>query len=78
MTTVWAEGDTHISGQTLRSFDAGVTPFRQQRLDARMPLGELVEALNAFRPEALNAYASTAALLAEEQLGGALNPPRSS
>jgi len=73
VTTVWAEGDTHISGRALRSLDAGLTPFRQQRLDARMPLWELVEALNAFRPEALNAYASTAALLAERQLAGALN-----
>jgi len=73
MTTVWAEGATHISGRVLRSLDTGITPFRQQRLDARMPLDELVEALNAFRPEALNAYASTAALLAEKQLEGALD-----
>jgi phenylacetate-coenzyme A ligase PaaK-like adenylate-forming protein len=72
VTTIWAEGPHYITGRMLRTFDIGVSPFRQQRLDARMPLGELVDALNAFRPEWLYAYASTAALLAEQQLAGAL------
>lgn len=72
VTTIWAEDPHYITGRMLRTLDIGVSPFRQQRLDARMPLGELVDALNAFQPEWLYAYASTAALLAERQLAGAL------
>jgi phenylacetate-coenzyme A ligase PaaK-like adenylate-forming protein len=71
-TTIWAEGPRYITGRMLRTFDLGVSPVRQQRLDARMALGELVDALNAFQPEWMNAYASTAAQLAEQQLAGAL------
>lgn len=72
VTTIWGEGAHYITGRMLRSLDIGISPFRQQRLDARMPLGEMVEALNAFRPDWLAAYASTAALLAEQQLAGIL------
>jgi hypothetical protein len=42
------------------------------RLDARTSIGDLVEALNAFRPQGLNVYSSIAALLAERQLAGEL------
>ena len=42
------------------------------RLDATQPISEIVEALNAFRPDSLIAYASMATLLADEQLEGRL------
>ena len=42
------------------------------RLDATDPLPSIVEALNAFKPESLVAYASMAALLAREQRAGRL------
>lgn len=59
-----------MTGRWNRSLDVGVS--RLLRLDARAPVDELVEALNAFRPEGLGAYPSTAALLAERQLSGEL------
>jgi hypothetical protein len=37
------------------------------------PLPELVSALNAYQPDAVPTYASTAAMLAEEQLAGRLH-----
>jgi phenylacetate-coenzyme A ligase PaaK-like adenylate-forming protein len=67
-----ADGPQYISGRVFKSFSLGINPNRHQRLDARAPIAELVEALNAFRPEAITAYASIAALLAEEQLAGRL------
>jgi phenylacetate-CoA ligase len=72
VTTIWAESPLHISGRAARTLDAGLNPYRFQRLDVRAPLDELVEQLNSFQPEGLSAYASTAALLAERQLAGAL------
>jgi phenylacetate-coenzyme A ligase PaaK-like adenylate-forming protein len=42
------------------------------RLAVTTPLPEMVAALNAFQPEALTAYPSVAAALAEEQLQGRL------
>jgi phenylacetate-coenzyme A ligase PaaK-like adenylate-forming protein len=42
------------------------------RLDARTTLESLVTQLNAFKPDTLLAYPSSAALLAEEQLAGRL------
>jgi phenylacetate-coenzyme A ligase PaaK-like adenylate-forming protein len=41
-------------------------------LAATQPLGELVARLNEFQPDFLNAYPSSAALLADGQLGGRL------
>jgi phenylacetate-coenzyme A ligase PaaK-like adenylate-forming protein len=41
-------------------------------LAATQPLEELVEKLNSFRPQFMNTYPSTGALLAEEQLSGRL------
>jgi hypothetical protein len=49
-----------------------VGAYRTLRLDARAPLDELVEHLNAFRPECLSGFASVIALLAERQLSGEL------
>src|SRR5205823_288308 len=41
-------------------------------LSVTTPVPELVTALNAYQPEAVPRYASTAAMLAEEQLAGRL------
>lgn len=55
-------------GQTVES------PFvRTCRLDAGEPLLRIIEALNAFRPDVLVAYASMIRMLAEEQLAGKLH-----
>lgn len=68
--TIGADHPLHMTGRVNRSMDVGAHRFL--RLDARMPLGELVEALNAFKPEGLVTYPSTAALLAERQRAGEL------
>jgi phenylacetate-CoA ligase len=47
-------------------------PGAVPRLTVTTPLPEMVAALNDFRPEALIAYPSVAAALAEEQLQGRL------
>jgi phenylacetate-CoA ligase len=64
----------HISNQVyavLLAGQAGAVP----RLTVTTPLPEMVAALNDFRPEALIAYPSVAAALAEEQLQGRLRMP---
>jgi phenylacetate-CoA ligase len=61
----------HISNRAyavLLAGQAGAAP----RLAVTTPLPEMVAALNDFRPEALTAYPSVAAALAEEQLQGRL------
>jgi phenylacetate-CoA ligase len=61
----------HISNQlygVLLADQPGAAP----RLAVTTPLPEMVAALNAFRPQALTAYATVAAALAEEQLQGRL------
>jgi len=68
--TISADHPLHMTGRWSRSTDVGL--HRYLRLDARAPLGDLVEALNAFKPQGLNAYPSIAALLAERQLAGEL------
>lgn len=65
-----ADNPLHMGGRWNRSMDVGI--HRVLRLDARSPIGDLVEALNAFRPDGINTYASIAALLAEQQLAGEL------
>lgn len=60
----------HMTARMARSIDVGAQ--RMLRLDARSPIEELVERLNAHQPEGLVAYASIAALLAAEQLEGRL------
>lgn len=67
---VAAKSQIHMTARMGASLDVGA--HRMLRLDARTPLPALVAALNAFRPEVLLAYASIAALLAEEQLDGRL------
>lgn len=70
LVTIFADHPLHMTGRLNRSLDVGAHRFL--RLDARAPVGELVKALNAFRPESLSTYPSTAALLAERQLAGEL------
>jgi phenylacetate-CoA ligase len=68
--TIGADHPLHMGGRWNLSLDVGF--HRMLRLDARTPIGDLVEALNAFRPEGINTYPSIAALLAERQLAGEL------
>jgi putative adenylate-forming enzyme len=68
--SVAADSPLHMTARVAASMDVGLNAFL--RLDARTPLDELVTRLNAFGPEALVAYPSSASLLAEEQLAGRL------
>jgi len=68
--TVMGKKPLYSSGRMAVSIDIGM--HLQRRLDASAPMPELVAALNEFQPEAINAYPSIAALLAEEQIAGRL------
>ncbi len=70
LAAITADSLLHMGGRWNRSLDIGF--HRMLRLDARAPIDDLIEALNAFRPEGINTYASIAALLAERQLAGEL------
>ena len=61
---------THMSRRGASCLDVGV--HRILSLAATQPIDELVERLNAFRPNFLNAYPSSAGPLAEAQLDGRL------
>jgi hypothetical protein len=61
----------HISNQLYAVLLAG-QPSAAPRLAVTTPLPEMVDALNAFPPQALTAYPTVAAALAEEQLQGRL------
>jgi putative adenylate-forming enzyme len=65
-TTPW-----HQSAQVGATVQSWWTPTL--RLDATSPTEELVERLNTWQPETLVAYASTADLLAKEQIAGRLH-----
>jgi phenylacetate-coenzyme A ligase PaaK-like adenylate-forming protein len=67
---VAADTPLHMTARMGASVDLGMHCVL--RLDARSPLDELARNLEAFRPEALIAYPSSAAMLAEEQLAGRL------
>jgi phenylacetate-coenzyme A ligase PaaK-like adenylate-forming protein len=58
----------HMSARFGATADVGL--HRVLRLDARRPLAELADALQAFQPDALGGYPSILALLAEEQRAG--------
>jgi phenylacetate-CoA ligase len=60
----------HMSRRGAQTLDIGV--HRLCGLSVTQPLGELVESLNEFQPDHLNAYPSVAGPLAEEQLAGRL------
>jgi len=70
LASVSAPDAKHMTFRGAASIDVGV--FRTLRLSATRPLDEIVEALNEFRPDFLFAYASMAALLADEQAAGRL------
>ena len=61
---------THMSRRGARSLGVGV--HKLLSLSVTQPLDQLVAALNAFRPDFMNVYPSTAGLLADEQLAGRL------
>ncbi|HKE01333.1 MAG TPA: AMP-binding protein [Planctomycetota bacterium] len=67
---IGAPGDVHITRQLFAAFQAGREGV--PRLSAITPIDEMVDALNAYRPEAFIAYASIVGALAEEQLEGRL------
>jgi len=67
---VWGASPTHMSRRGAASLDIGV--HRLCPLGVTQPLPDLVDRLNRFRPQHLNAYPSIAAQLADEQLAGRL------
>jgi phenylacetate-coenzyme A ligase PaaK-like adenylate-forming protein len=75
---VGAPDPVHLSRQVFAALAAGrpaaATAGRPAAPDLSVttPLPELVSALNAYQPDAVPTYASTAAMLAEEQLAGRL------
>jgi phenylacetate-coenzyme A ligase PaaK-like adenylate-forming protein len=62
---------THMSRRVAQSLSVGV--HRVLRLPVTTPIPELVDRLNAFRPQSLNGFPSIIALLAEEQRAGRLD-----
>jgi phenylacetate-coenzyme A ligase PaaK-like adenylate-forming protein len=71
---VGAPDPVHLSRQVFAALAAGRAAGRPAAPDLSVttPLPELVSALNAYQPDAVPTYASTAAMLAEEQLAGRL------
>ncbi len=70
LVAIGAPNPLHITRRLFAAFHsgrAGTPP-----LSVLTPLDEIVQALNAYEPEALLGYASIAALLAQEQLEGRL------
>jgi phenylacetate-CoA ligase len=63
---------THASAQVAMSC-AALGVARLQPFPVTLPLERIVEGLNDYQPEVLHAYASYAALLADEQLAGRLH-----
>jgi len=68
---IGAPSALHISRHLVAGLLAG-RPSQAPRLSVTTPIPQLVQALNAFQPEAFPTNASIAALLAEEQLAGRL------
>jgi phenylacetate-CoA ligase len=62
---------THMSRRGAQCLDVGL--HRLLSLSVTQPLDELVSRLNAFKPDFVNVYPSTAVLLADEQLAGRLH-----
>ena len=61
---------THMSRRCAQSVDVGV--HRVLGLSVTAPMREIVERLNAFQPQSLNAFPTMAVQLAEEQRAGRL------
>jgi putative adenylate-forming enzyme len=70
MAVVSSTTPTHQSSMVGATVASGFVPTL--RLDATAPIDEVVERLNAFRPDSLVGYASILRILAEEQLAGRL------
>jgi phenylacetate-coenzyme A ligase PaaK-like adenylate-forming protein len=70
LVAIGAPGAMHVTRQLFAIFQAGRAGA--PRLSVLTPLAEIVEALNAYRPEALVSYPTIAGLLADEQLAGRL------
>jgi phenylacetate-CoA ligase len=62
---------THMTRRAAATLAVGI--HRVLSLSVTMPLSRLVEELNAFQPDYLNAFPSIAVLLADEQRAGRLN-----
>ena len=62
---------THMSRRGARTMDVGL--HRLLALSVTQPVEELVASLNAFDPQFMTVYPSTARLLADEQLAGRLH-----
>ena len=71
ISSIGADSPMHVTYRMSVSSDVGL--IKAQRLEATSSIEDLVDALNAFQPEFLNAYPSIASLLAIEQLEGRLN-----
>ena len=65
-----AASPSHMSRRITQTVDVGL--HRVLSLPVTLPLTRLVEQLNGFQPQFINAYPSVAVLLAEEQLAGRL------
>ena len=61
---------THMSRRGAQSLNVGL--HRMLSLSVTQPVDELVGRLNAFKPDFVNVYPSTAGLLADQQLAGRL------
>ena len=70
LASIAASRPLHMTYRMAVSVDVGL--HRVLRLDATTPVGDLVEALNRYRPEFLYAYPSILGQLAAEQLDGRL------
>lgn len=68
---IGAPSPLHLSRQMFAELTSG-RAVSAPELSVTTPLPETVAVLNAYRPDAISTYASTAALLAEEQLAGRL------
>jgi phenylacetate-coenzyme A ligase PaaK-like adenylate-forming protein len=70
MATIWASSPAHMTARLAASFRTPI--YRRLQLAATMPIADMVNELNTFRPVWLSAYPSIAALLADEQQVGRL------
>lgn len=68
--SIGGENPTHGTYRVAASLNVGL--HRVLRLQASSRIPDLVEALNGFQPDVMNAYPSIAALLAVEQIEGRL------
>ena len=60
----------HMTCRGAKTMDVGL--FNMLRMPATLPIGEMIDRLNAFQPDALHAYPSIAAMLAQTQADGRL------